>query len=445
MKTNSCSIVIVGAIITTILMSFFFFPIQLSILPSVNTKMGLAALGLLWLIVNMARGNKAEFTNDIFVSSFLALLVSLVGQISIILNNTHDTAYSSYIVSMWVWLGAAYFCVSMIRLVHGKASIKLIINYLVAVCTFQCVSAIMIEHIPAVRAFAIRHIVAFSGIADMGEMLEKKRLFGFGACLDVAGSRFAAALIMIAYLLTNTKDESVVRFSPIYLLCFMVLSVIGNMMARTTIAGDIAALLIWTIQGIKLRLGNSGRYILKWFAFLLVVAIASATFFYNTNDIVREDIRFAFEGFFSLVETGHWQTNSNDMLMHHYIFPDNVKTWLIGDGFFGTPLKFDPYYVGTNYSGFYKGTDVGYCRFIFYFGLIGLLLFSSFIVTVGYYCSQKNREYSILFAFIVILNFVVWLKVSTDVFLVFALFLCLTKEEQKNESPSSALESDYLR
>lgn len=417
--------------ITTVVMSFFFFPIQLSILPSVNTKMGLAGLGLIWLFVNMALGNKAELKNDIFISSFLAILVSLAGQISIILNNTHDTAYSSYIVSMWVWLGAAYCCINMIRVLHGKASIVLIINYLIAVCTIQCISALMIEHIPSVRSFAIRHIVAFSGIADMNEMINKERLFGFGACLDVAGSRFAAILVMIAFLLTQTKNSDIIRFAPVYLFCFMIISVIGNMMSRTTIVGDATAIFIWVLQAFRSNLGQNGSYVLKWFIFFLLIAVGTASFFYNTNPIVKEDIRFAFEGFFSLVETGHWQTDSNDMLMHHYIFPDNFKTWLIGDGFFGTPLRFDPYYVGANYSGFYKGTDVGYCRFLFYFGLTGLLLFSSFIITVGYYCSANNKKYSLLFALLVALNFIVWLKVSTDVFLVFALFLCLTKEERE--------------
>lgn len=49
-----------------------------------------------------------------------------------------------------------------------------------------------------------------------------------------------------------------------------------------------------------------------------------------------------------------------------YVFPDNLKTWIIGDGYFNGPEDSDPYYTGEIWDiGYYKGTDVGYLRFIF--------------------------------------------------------------------------------
>lgn len=61
-----------------------------------------------------------------------------------------------------------------------------------------------------------------------------------------------------------------------------------------------------------------------------------------------------------------------------YVFPDNLKTWIIGDGYFSNPYNTDPFYIGTRSRGYYMGTDVGYLRFIFYFGLIGLSAFIAF-------------------------------------------------------------------
>jgi hypothetical protein len=111
------------------------------------------------------------------------------------------------------------------------------------------------------------------------------------------------------------------------------------------------------------------------------------------------------------------------------VFPDNVKTWIIGDGYFHGPSETDPYYVGPTMVDFYMGTDVGYLRFIFYFGIIGLIAFMFFFFKCGQECAKKFHKYSILFSLFVILNYIIWFKVSTDIFLVFAIFLCISKED----------------
>lgn len=42
---------------------------------------------------------------------------------------------------------------------------------------------------------------------------------------------------------------------------------------------------------------------------------------------------------------------------------------------------------------------------------------------------NRFASYRSLFFVILLLNFIVWFKVSTDIFLVFALFLCLDKDD----------------
>ena len=41
--------------------------------------------------------------------------------------------------------------------------------------------------------------------------------------------------------------------------------------------------------------------------------------------------------------------------------PDNLHTWIIGDGYIVNP-KDDPYYIGEVTKGYYKNTDIGYLR-----------------------------------------------------------------------------------
>ena len=44
-------------------------------------------------------------------------------------------------------------------------------------------------------------------------------------------------------------------------------------------------------------------------------------------------------------------------------------------------------------------------------------------------CMLRHPRYSVMFLLVLFINMIVWLKVSTDIFLVFAIFLCVSKEE----------------
>ena len=119
------------------------------------------------------------------------------------------------------------------------------------------------------------------------------------------------------------------------------------------------------------------------------------------------------------------------MLQNMYVFPEAIKTWLIGDGYFSPPQDTDPYFTGKIRLGYYMGTDVGYLRFIFYFGLIGLAAISAVMCKAAFICARKFRAERALFIMLLAINFIVWFKVSTDIFLVFAPFLVADPEEER--------------
>ena len=158
---------------------------------------------------------------------------------------------------------------------------------------------------------------------------------------------------------------------------------------------------------------------------ILIVVIPLCKYLYENSPQFYQLSRFAFEGFFNLAETGEWEIDSNEKLKAMIVFPDNMKTWVIGDGYFENPYHTDPYYIGYQPGGYYMGTDIGYCRFIFYFGLVGLFAFSFFLTSVARECVVLLPKYKMLILFILLLGFVIWLKVATDIFLVLALFLCI--------------------
>lgn len=425
-----------------ILVSFYFFPFEFTFLPGYNTKMIMAAFGLALWGVNMAKKRSFASNSSLFTLSVIAIVVSLVGLASVVINNTRDFTYASYIVSMWVWLGGAYFAVEVIKAVRKKMSVELICHYLIGVCVAQCIIAILIDNYPFVKDLVDRY-VASAGWIDQADLSDKDRLYGIGCALDVAGTRFSAILVMIAALIGKHKGEDVYRLYA-YLISFVVITVIGNMIARTTTVGVVLALVYMIIKAYpySFTINRTSAGVLKHVVILSVIVLPIMVSLYNNNPAVREDIRFAFEGFFSLAEKGEWEVSSNDRLMDMYVFPNNAKTWIIGDGYFDGPSNTDPYYVGPTMTGFYMWTDVGYLRFIFYFGVIGLAAFMFFFYKCGQVCAKKIPNDRLMFWLIMLLNFIIWFKVSTDIFLVFALFLCISKEdddayEKRNENPLS--------
>ena len=176
---------------------------------------------------------------------------------------------------------------------------------------------------------------------------------------------------------------------------------------------------------------------------VLAIFIPVLVYFYNTDVGFYSNMRFGFEGFFNWWEKGEWQTSSNDILKNMVVFPDNLKTWIVGDGYFENPLVTDLYYVGETTYGYYKNTDIGYLRFIFYFGLIGLIMFIIYFIRVMIVCAMRFPAYRTMFIMILLVNFIGWFKVSTDIFLVFALFLCISETDyEKYDVPSQRTEGN---
>lgn len=413
-------------VLTAILTSFYFFPFEFVFLPGINTKMAMAGIGLVWFGFNIAKGRKGNVDKDFFVLSLIALSLSLFSLVAMVYNNTSDGSFLTYFVSMWVWLGGAYTAINVMKKVHGYVSVELVCNYLIAVCVAQCIIAYSMTIMPSLKAF----VDSFLGGEDAFMGKAGNRMYGIGAALDVSGQRFAAVISMLAFISVSPKRQNN-GLVLIYVLAFLIMAVIGDMMARTTTVGVIIAILFWIVYGVIHR--SDKRVKIHWQLLTLTISILIPIMIlqYNVNPEFKEKIRFAFEGFFSLVETGRWETSSSNILSEQMIvFPDTLKTWLIGDGYGANPAG-DPYYIGPDYHGFYKGTDIGYLRFLFYFGIFGAIALITLVCHAANMCIKRFPSYKTMFLLILAVNLIVWFKVSTDIFMVFALFLCIPSEDNE--------------
>jgi hypothetical protein len=507
-------------LLTGVVTSFYFFPFEFAFLPTINTKMMVAAVGGLIAVWQAVSKQSVAVSKDFFVASIFAGVFSFITFCAIVYNNTSDYSYTFYIISFFVWFFAAYATCCMISQVHGNISVKLVINYLVGVCAFQCIMALLIDFVPAVKLFVDSYVVQLVD-TDLDKI---QRLYGIGAALDMAGIRFSAVLVMIAVLICNyytsgmrvsdsglrasdsglrasdsglrasdsglrvsdsgmrasdsglrvsdsgmrasdsgmrvsdsgmkasdsglSGSDSGLRVSDsglrasdsglrvsdsglrvsdirlnrksvaVYGFFFVLISVVGSMIARTTYAGMVLAVgyIIFKRGVWRPRITYTN---LRFWGVLIGIVLALTlinVYFYNHAANFRAMFRFGFEGFINWVETGKWQTSSTDILQNMVVFPESLKTWIIGDGFMTDPIT----------RTYYMRTDIGYLRFIFYCGTIGLLAFLSMFIylTVACYTKYPQRDKQ-LFLLLFILVLANWAKVTTDIFLVYALFMCI--------------------
>lgn len=413
---------VIGILFTLIVADFYLFPFVPSVLPAdINVKMILAGVALPLIAFQLASRRKSLIGKDLLLICLFNIPISLFSLLSNVYNDTSDYSFNFYFISVFVWMAAGYVVVSAIKFVHQKLSVQLLANYLIGVCCLQCILALCMEFLPSLKDIIDGMMTGEGFMGSVGN-----RMHGLGCALDVAGGRFAAILVIIAFLLTKAQSKKEIWF---YIVSFLIILVIGNMIGRTTTVGGGLALVYWAYDILRgNKSGNKfGRYLLA----SVCIAVPLTTALYFTSPVFSEKIRFGFEGFFSLAETGRWETNSNEILFEHMVvFPDNMKTWLIGDGYGANPTENDPYYTGKSYSGFYMGTDIGYLRFIFFFGLFGM--FSMIALFLCFWKIGCNRFTNLkdLVTLLLAINLIIWFKATSDLLPIFAILLCISKADQ---------------
>ena len=180
-------------ILTGIITSLFIFPFNLPFTSAdVNTKMVIAAVGLVLFGYDLLRNRALVISRDFLIFSIIAIMVSVWTYLVITLNDTIDDSYVQYVISAWVWMGGAYTVVWLIKAVHGEASVKLIGQYLVCVCVGQCILAYSMTLSPALKNFVdslMGNAADFMGQAE-------GRIYGLGAALDPNADRGPHALVI---------------------------------------------------------------------------------------------------------------------------------------------------------------------------------------------------------------------------------------------------------
>ena len=413
---------ILSIIILSIICSCYYFPLTLKAFPSANSKMFVAALGLLFFIWEHIKNRAPIIRNEMLPILLLGLLFSLSSYFSVVYNSTDDFIFATYFISMSVWLGGAYFVVYMLKQVYGTVTLNVVFFYMSGMCAGHCILAVVIDNFPA-----LADMIDSVFVQKEKEYFEvNPRLYSIGVGFDTAGIRFSCVLLGTAYLIKKAVTNTERSF---YIVLFLIIGIIGNMISRTTTVGfAIAVVYLLFSSGYWLKVGITLNKIL-WImgaCLLLVSLIYAGTYLYANSQGFRSSFDYGFEGFINWYKTGSFSTHSSDLLVNSIgdILPDNKKTWMIGDGYFADP--FDP-------SAFYMGTDMGYIRFIFYCGMIGLAFFFFYFICCTYVLCKRDENMNLFFWCLFVIQLIVWVKIPTDIFCFYALLLLAdTQQDEVN-------------
>lgn len=412
-----------AAVFCVIVVDAFFWVFTLKVFPIANSKMIVAVVGVIAFLYKGFEEHSLPMSRRVIVSAFLAVLFSLWCYIAITLNGTYDTTYVTYYKSFATWVCGAYGTYAVLRSIHGRVDLMLLTRYIAIVCVSQCIIAVLIDNVPVVDA-----IVKATFLESYDFFERAGRLHGIGCALDPAGVRFSAVQVLIAHqLVAEPRVRESLPKSGFMFVAFLIITIIGCIISRTTTVGTALGLAYIAIGMFRMRRGGYVSRIQIAFSGLLLIllaaAIALAVYLYNTSASFHSDMRFGFEGFFNWVETGEFRTTSTDILMNvMWVWPEDPRGWLIGYGQYGL---------------YTWNTDIGYCNFVLYCGLVGLVIYSVYYLYNHLSLISKFHKFVIPALLLTAVTFIVWAKVATDIFLIDALLFCIDGDEEA--SPKKAV------
>ena len=223
-------------LICLIVVDFFYFSTSFTFSHGYNTKMLEALLGLIVFIYDCVSKKDFKVTKTLIKLVFLAFGVSFASYLTMTVNNTPDSTYLSYVVSMIVWISAAFFVVRFLGYHYGNVTIELVADYIVAVSFLQCTVSLLNDMVAPMHDFTLT-------VFNTGGMDQVQRMYGWGdtTTVDVGGTRHALAAVLSAFMVTKAVGRKE-KLIPWYLFAYMGITVIGNMVARTTSVGSLIGL-----------------------------------------------------------------------------------------------------------------------------------------------------------------------------------------------------------
>ncbi len=397
--------------------TLYFFDMPLFFLPIfIRVRFFLGLIGILYFLYVF----KGKINKKVVYNIFLLLVLIFPFIVTTILNGHMDKWGLRPILNVFVYF-AGFLLIYFLQK-ENISTISKIIKFLVNVVVINIIIAVIMFVNPNIKElfFKIQGVntVFTEGILYVTQF----RLFGLGNFFTYQGGVYCSwTLLLIVFLIRN----SISKREKVYLFISYIFVLSGGMVfARTTMVGFVFSIIYYifpsylSVKNIKLFVSKSVVFL--FFLLILFVVLINDSFRSFMNEIAQNNKMFShsFELILNYLNGNGLTSKSTEHLATMYVFPDNLKTWLFGDGFF----------TDVSGKGYYMSTDIGYLRIIFFIGLFGLILM--YIQKVGLIISSlilcvldEKKEFRLLvimmFLYTIVINFKGFTDLDTYVFLFF--------------------------
>ena len=365
-----------------IVIFIYFNPLRVKFFP-VDTGVLLSFLGLLYIVFVKKRIDHLSL-RIIYLSIvliFYSLCVSIISQ-------TFDFSVLIRSFSIITYVFSAILVVDLIAKSYDNFRAYYVLDWIIYVFSFQAFISLLLFFIPSLKE-AFLNILDFKS-AVMGDIMENESKFRL---ISVSKIQYATmsllyGIALIAYIVRfYANGERLCGSKLLTCLCVGLLLIAGILTARTFFV--ILGLVFFYVLILKYKKsGIKAVFVILGLCIVILISLGLLLELLEDSEY-GFTYKWAFEWYINLSESGSLETDSTDSLFGMYnILPKEWVTLLFGDG----------RYILPNGSP-YMGVDIGFYRNIFYWGILGSILY--YYVQYRYYkmltlhlCDRELKDFS---------------------------------------------------
>jgi len=327
----------------------------------------LQLLGFTLLVFNQRDTVKlisSIYTRRFLLLTFVLLCLAFIVQLQVI--GTYDTYFIIRVVNVFFEFFSAYFVFSIGRWAYKNLSIGTVLYYIVLAAVLQAVIGIIfyINPVYYVSYYSLLNAeIAHKEFEDTMALLNV-RFVGIGSSFFSGTIKYGVAFFSLL-ILPFVHQNRLTSNKLFYWAAFLIIVFGGMMTGRSFFIAMILGGIMVTAarsQSVLLFVMNNVKIVLLC-VFLIPLVYFLSTAILDMSKFERA-FNFAFELFINASEGKGFQSSSTNKQLEMYVFPDETRTWLIGDA-----------KMQNSDGGYYMFTDIGYLRLIYYFGLPATVFF----------------------------------------------------------------------
>ncbi len=409
---------IIKNLINIFIYFLFIYNISFIFLPSIlRTRVLIGCIGLIFFINQTKVIPKS--LNQIFLLCITSILLIAL---TTIINNNFDPRFIGNTIQNILYLFGAYYIAIRVKLnrlyILKLIVLSIFIHNFLALLMFLNPS--LLEIITSIQSTGDKFEYALGNVVKFGT-----RFIGIGAGTFFSGGIISSiGMLASVYIIDNLKKNKL-----LWILVYIFICITGIYIARIAFLGILLSFVYLVISYIlKKKYSNLPRIFIYTTVFS---TIAFSILLTNLDNLMASNsFRHSFEVFINLFSSGELTTNSTEGVKAMLIFPSNLKSILIGDGQF--------YYDNGS---FYMHTDIGYSRLVYYYGVLGIVIYFSihlYILRYNLKRFKNDKNFKLLLWTLTILliigNFKGLLDINWIMFIFYWLALYKIKIENENLS-----------